>query len=62
MAAEATTPPVRAFRDAATGSELPAGNAVRYPKAAPEGTTAVRFNEYACAVFGILHEPDNNGK
>ncbi len=55
MAALATTPPFGAFNVEAFGSVTPVGNAVKYTKSPPEGTTAVRFKEYACAELGIPH-------
>jgi hypothetical protein len=40
--------PVGLLRDDTNGCDSPDGQAVRYPKLA--GGTAVKFNEYACAV------------
>ena len=62
MAALPTTFPPTAFRVAATGTESPAGYAVKYIEGPPEGTTAVRLSEYAFAVLGMLHALDNIGK
>ena len=45
IAALATTPPFGAFKVEALGTVSPTGNAVRYTKSPPEGTTAVRFKE-----------------
>ena len=44
MAALATTVPVGAFKLATTGFAWPVGQAVRYPRGWPPGTTA-KFNE-----------------
>jgi hypothetical protein len=62
MAALPTTPPLGAFTVEAFGSVSPTGNAVKYPKLPPEGTTTVRFKEYACAELGIAHELCCTGK
>ena len=45
MAALATTPPFGAFNVEAFGNVIPVGNAVKYTRSPPEGTTAVRFKE-----------------
>src|SRR5579872_291319 len=52
--------PSDAFSVDTVGCGRPVGQAVRKPRA-PVGT-AVIVNEYACAVAGMLHEPDRIGK
>src|ERR1700742_1900152 len=60
MAAFAVTTPVGAFNVETTGCCWPVGYTVRYPSGA--AGIAVKFNEYAMAVAGMLQELDWIGK
>src|SRR5208337_4133875 len=60
MASFPTTPPLRAFSVATTGSGWPAGQVVRYPNG-PGATTVMRI-EYAFADEGIPQVLERIGK